>query len=191
MLVIKLVVAGRGPMEKFESAIRQIERLLKVLNIGLPGIADLRGARRRQASWPQSDSQWPPGIATERCWCRGPWGWCRLHAQPHLPAPPRLAGRRCRQPPPARAIDASLRTATDCRSVRLSIDRCRVSILCLCSSCKCQHRGGRSHEHCRSEPSPDRLHAVPPVRTCGWIVAKAMRFIPSIFRVYVECVKKP
>jgi hypothetical protein len=30
MLVIKLVVAGRGPREKFESAIRQIERLLKV-----------------------------------------------------------------------------------------------------------------------------------------------------------------
>ena len=30
MLVIKLVVAGRGPVEKFKSAIRQIERLLKV-----------------------------------------------------------------------------------------------------------------------------------------------------------------
>ena len=30
MLVIKLVVAGRGPLEKFKSAISQIERLLKV-----------------------------------------------------------------------------------------------------------------------------------------------------------------
>ncbi len=31
MFVIKLVVAGGGPREKFESAIGQIERLLKVL----------------------------------------------------------------------------------------------------------------------------------------------------------------
>ena len=31
MFVIKLVVAGGGPMEKFEAAIRQIERMLKVL----------------------------------------------------------------------------------------------------------------------------------------------------------------
>ena len=31
MFVIKLVVAGGGPREEFESAIRQIERLLKVL----------------------------------------------------------------------------------------------------------------------------------------------------------------
>ncbi len=30
MLVIKLVVAGRGPVERFKSAIRQVERLLKV-----------------------------------------------------------------------------------------------------------------------------------------------------------------
>ena len=30
VLVIKLVVAGRGPRDKFESAIRQIERVLKV-----------------------------------------------------------------------------------------------------------------------------------------------------------------
>ncbi len=30
MLVIKLVVAGRGPVEKFKSAIRQIEGSLKV-----------------------------------------------------------------------------------------------------------------------------------------------------------------
>ena len=104
MLVIKLVVAGRGPMEKFESAIGQVERLLKVRILAYLVLQISERSRRRRASWPQSDSQWPPGIATERCWCRETWGWCRLHAQPHLSAPSRRAGRRCRQPLQARAI---------------------------------------------------------------------------------------
>ena len=115
MLVIKLVVAGRGPREKFKSAIRQIERFLKVRILAylVLQISEERdGVRLHSLNLIRSGLLGLPqrgagvgGLGVDAEFIRSLTG--RLL--------PRLAGRRCRQPPPARAIDLSLRTATYCR----------------------------------------------------------------------------
>ena len=61
-------------------------------------------------------------------------------------------------------------------------------ILCLGASCRCQHRDGRSHEHCHTDPALDRLHADLPLRfglgilgwACGW------GKLPNQFLVSIE-----
>ena len=106
MLVIKLVVAGRGPVEKFESAISQIERLLKVRILAylvLQISEDRDGVRLHALNLIRSGLLGLP----ERGAGVGGLG-VDAGFTPRLTgsAPSRLAGRRCRQPPQARASGA-------------------------------------------------------------------------------------
>ncbi len=182
MLVIKLVVAGGGLCNSFESAIRQVVRALEVRIISylvLQISEERNGVRLHSLNLIRSGLLGLPqrgagvgGLGGDAAFARLLTSGLRLAWLAGDVANYRQHGRfacRCVRP----RIVVGVWTA-------VAIE---VLILGFCSGCRCQHRDGRSHEHSRSEPALDRLHTDLPLefgdtslglrlgifaRSCGW-----------------------